>query len=115
MCCREAEEKEKRKRAGNDPIVSRALAIFQLLLFFIGVPSGSFRGGDRKFFFFNLSKTLVSEYCSYFLSLPLPESVNEGISPKVFLTFVEKILFLSTMEQFFSQHLFKIKLENSIL
>ena len=59
-------------------------------------------------FFFNLSKTLVSEYCSYFLSLPLPESVNEGISPKAFLTFVEKILFHSTMEQFFSQHLNKI-------
>ena len=109
MCCREAEEKEKRKRAGNDPIVSRALAIF-----YWGTQR-ELPWRRQKVFFFNLSKTLVSEYCSYFLSLPLPESVNEGISPKVFLTFVEKILFLSTMEQFFSQHLFKIKLENSIL
>ena len=63
LCRRETEEKEKRKRAGNDPIVPRALAIFRLLLFLLGYPAGASveeRESLCEYLFFNLSKTLVS-------------------------------------------------------
>ena len=46
LCCGEAGERKK-KRARYLPIVPRALSIFPIFGFFLGIPSGSLCGAER--------------------------------------------------------------------